>query len=166
MPPSPTGDDLVLAERERRRVAAERADRAAAVGGAVRLRAVLDDDEVVLGGQGDERVHVDRPAAQVDRDDGAGAGVRTGCDGLGGEVAAVAVDVGDDRGGAHRDDRARGGDEGAAGTTTSSPAPTPNARSASSSASVPLASAIACARPGDSAYSASKRAALRRRSSS
>ena len=69
----------------------------------------------MLGGKGIERVHVDRPAAEVDGDDGAGALGEHRGDGLGGEVAAVAVDVGDDGRRAHRDDAARGRDEGARG---------------------------------------------------
>ena len=102
MPALADRQDLVLAEGEGGRVASQRADRSAAVRAAVRLRAVLDDDEVVFGGECDDRVHVDRPAAEVDRDDRAGPLGEHGGDGGGGDVGAVAVDVG-----AHRASRPR-----------------------------------------------------------
>ena len=116
MPPSPTGHDLVLAEGEGGRVAAEVADRAAAV---ARRRAACAQSSMTMrscaAGERDERIHVDGPAAQVDGDDGAGAVGEDRADRLGGEVAAVAVDVGDDRRRAHGDHGARGRDEGARG---------------------------------------------------
>ncbi len=106
--------DLVLAEGERRHVA-DPADRPPVPGGAVRLGAVFDHDEVVLGRQRHETVHVAGPPRMVNRDHGPGSRRQHRFDGLRSDVLRLRADVGENRRAAEAHDAARRGDEGPRG---------------------------------------------------
>ncbi len=67
-------DRLVGVEAEHRRVGVERADQAAAAGRRQRMRRVLDHAQAAAPGDGEDRRHVGRQAAVVDRDHRLGLG--------------------------------------------------------------------------------------------
>src|SRR4051812_10045415 len=107
---SPATEVLGRVEAEAAGVA-ERADRPAAVEGAVRLAGILDDGDAALASKRQQRVHLDRAAEEVDRDDAARLLAQRLLHRRGGEQCGLRVDVDDDRRCADGRDRLGRGDE-------------------------------------------------------
>ena len=108
------GEGLVLAEAAAGDVA-QRAGLLALVDAAEGLGVVLDDEQLVLLGEGVDRVHVAHVAVEVHRHDGLGALVDQLLGRLDAEAVVVEVHVGEARDGAGLHDGEAGGDEGVAG---------------------------------------------------
>src|SRR5271154_4243446 len=69
------GHDFVLTEREGIDMT-HRPHGTPLVTGAMRLRAVFDDLQLMLASKLEDWVHIARPSCEVDRDDGASAGAK------------------------------------------------------------------------------------------
>src|SRR6056297_1942401 len=104
------GDDLVLTERERCGMT-ETTDGSTVDRRAIRLCAVLDDDQVMLGSERHDGRHVGWPAGKVDDDQGTGSRREAGTERLGRDVLTVAVDIGHDGRGSSHDRSAGRSDE-------------------------------------------------------
>jgi hypothetical protein len=89
---APRPEVLGRVEREAPGVA-QRADAAAVIARAVGLRGVLDHEQAGLARQREDRVHVDRLAIEVDRDDGARARAETAGHAVCREQLGTGVDV-------------------------------------------------------------------------
>ena len=90
------GHDLVLTERPRANMA-DRADHPPLVTRTMGLGAILDHLQPVASGQRHDRIHVAGPARQMHHHHGTGARGQHGGDGLGGQIAAVAIAIGEHR---------------------------------------------------------------------
>ena len=109
-------DDLVLAKRERPHVS-DRTDRLTFVGRSVSLSAILDHEQTAIVSEVHDRVHVARPAGDMDRDDRLRLGCECRFNRLGRKISADRIDVGEDRsstsrpnGAGRRNERARRND--------------------------------------------------------
>jgi hypothetical protein len=105
-------DDLVLAEREGGCIA-EAADALAADFGTMRLCTVFDNFDVAAPDDVHDAWNVSRPAGEVHRNDRPRPLAEHSCDGFGGDVTALIVDVGEYGCRADQAGAGRRGDEGA-----------------------------------------------------
>jgi len=104
------GHDLVLAEREGRNIT-QRPDRPSFVGCPMTLCTIFNDLEIILTGQIKNRVHVARPASQMNTDNCFGTGSYASSDSISCNVLADRIHICQHRDSASHDDATGRGDE-------------------------------------------------------